>query len=861
MTRLKSFFTLLLSTLIVPATTTLAEVHRIELNKGWTVRQARLNNAYPATVPGTVHTDLMANGLIEDPFYRLNERGVQWVDKEDWVYTTHFSIPQEVFGRRHLQLHFYGLDTYADVYLNDSLILKADNMFREWKIPVKNLAKQGENKLRIYFHSPIKVDLPKWEALPFQYEAGNDQSANGGIFDRRVSVFARKAGYHYGWDWGPRLVTSGIWRPVVLESWNGERITDVYYEQKSVTNKRATVTAHVKITSDQPSKGKLQIRDKSSGRIITSKNVSLAVGEQEINLPFEIQNPKLWWVREWGAPHLYTWEATWISSKGQKDSKENRIGLRSLRLVKDEDAEGRSFYFELNGYPIFAKGANIIPGDNFLPRVTPERYRHTIDMALAANMNMIRVWGGGIYEDDALYDYCDEKGVLVWQDFTFACSLYPADKEFLDNVRAEAEDNIIRLRNHPSLAIWCGNNEMTQAWYGWGWKKSYEKQSPEIAQKLWADYRAIFHELLPKVTASLDPHRPYVPSSPYSREDGVSEANRGDSHYWEVWHGKVPTTQYNIVRGRFFSEYGFQSFPEMASVMRYAPEKRDHNIYSEVMMSHQRGGAHANGLIETYLKNEYGMPKDFEAFLYLNQLLQGDAIKVAMEAHRRDRPYCMGTLYWQLNDCWPVASWSGTDYYGRWKALHFFARKAYRDLLVSPTFRGDTVSVHIVSDLLQEKKGQLNIRIVDFERGDLLTKNIPVKIPANTSTQVWQSALSREIPQIDLSKVGIWVELVTTTGERYSNTAYAKLQKDMYYPKNTTIQRSITSSPKGYDITLSSDKWIRGAFLYFPQGYCTSSDNYFDIVPGVPVTVHIDSTLSQEDLEKNLQIRSFADSF
>ncbi|MGM9688835.1 MAG: glycoside hydrolase family 2 protein, partial [Alloprevotella sp.] len=683
------------------------------LHEGWKFKQVRLTNWYPATVPGVVHTDLLDNGIIEDPFFRLNERGLQWIDKEDWLYETRFTLDGEMREQQRVELVFEGLDTYADVYLNDSLVLKADNMFRRWCVEVKPLLKAvGENCLKVYFHSPVKVDVPKWDALPYHYPASNDQSENGGLLNKRISVFARKAGYHYGWDWGPRLVTSGIWRPVYLRGWSRSRICDLFMEQKQVDSRLARLSGHVELQADEELVGAtLTVIDEASGKTLASRKVDVRQGVHTETIDFAIRNPRLWWTNGLGEPYRYTLRTELCHDGRLVDSRTLKVGVRSIRVVRDEDDRGRSFYFELNGTPLFAKGANYIPQDNFLPRVSPEQYRQTLLDAANVHMNMLRVWGGGIYEDDLFYDLCDEMGILVWQDFMFACSMYPAEGAWLESVRQEAIDNVKRLRNHACIALWCGNNECQDAWLGWGWKREVAAEGEAYAEKMWRQYVQQYHVTLPQVVEEYAPGTFYWPSSPFAAEGERSGSTHGDRHYWDVWHGKRPIADYNIDVSRFFSEYGFQSFPEFASVKRYAPHPQDWDIRSEVMMSHQRGGEHSNGLIETYLLNEYKKPHDFETFLYMGLVMQGDAIKTAIEAHRRMRPYNMGTLFWQHNDCWPVASWASRDYYGRWKAQHYFARKAYDDVLVSPIVEGDCLKVVLVSDRLKASSGQLSVKV------------------------------------------------------------------------------------------------------------------------------------------------------
>ncbi|MDR3250165.1 MAG: glycoside hydrolase family 2 protein [Tannerella sp.] len=835
-----------------------------EIKTGWTFKQARGNNAYPATVPGVIHTDLLANGLIEDPFFRLNERGVQWVDKEDWIYQTAVTVAPEVFNKENIELHFKGLDTYADVFLNDSLILKTNNMFREWRVDVKRLLKQENNELRIYFHSPVKIDMPKFDAIKYPLEAGNDQSQNGGVFDKKVSVFARKAGYHYGWDWGPRLVTSGIWRPVCLEGWNNARINSIYYLQENINAKRAQIKAVADIIADRDGLATLAVAAEGV-KTGWTKTVNVRKGTNKIEIPITINKPKLWWTNGLGEPFRYPFTAT-LEMNGSSDSRTEKLGLRSLKVIRDKDADGTAFYFRLNGVNVFAKGANYIPQDNFLPRVTPERHKKTILDAVNANMNMLRVWGGGVYEDDVFYDLCDEYGILIWQDFMFACSTYPMNPEMLENIRLEAIDNVVRLRNHPCIAIWCGNNENHTAWFNWGWMPAYKRLG--VLDELRKDYKDVFHAVLPEVVAEYDPAGFYWPSSPYGGDpDAKCESGQpnwnpnGDAHYWGVWHAKDSIANYNIIRARFFSEYGFQSFPEYQSVLKYAPEKIDHDIYSEVMMSHQRGGAHANGLIEWYLLNEYRKPKDFQSLLYMGQLLQGDAIRTAMEAHRRDMPYCMGSLFWQHNDCWPVASWSSRDYYGRWKAQHYFTKKAYENILVSPIAKDGRLDVYVVSDLLKSIGGTLTVRVMDMKGKVLFVSEKAVAIPANTSRPQFSAAINEILGNKQPDEVVINAKFTEKGGNSSaSNNYFLTRYKEIDFPK-ATITKTIVAADNGFDVTLASDVFARGVFLSVEGTDNFFSDNYFDLLPGEPKTIRVSTNLSKAEFGKQLETVSISDAY
>lgn len=831
------------------------------LHEGWKFRQARLTNWYPATVPGVVHTDLLQNKIIEDPFFRLNERGLQWIDKEDWVYETCFTLAADMMRKENMELVFEGLDTYADVYLNDECILKADNMFRRWSIPVRQYIREEDNILKVYFHSPVKIDVPKWDALPYQYPASNDQSENGGLFNKKISIFARKAGYHYGWDWGPRLVTSGIWRPVYIRAWSDLRINDVFIEQKEVGAGRAVIAGHVELDADKDMDGVLvTITDEATGRVLGERQADLKRGTNRVTVDFVLHKPKLWWSNGLGEPFLYRFRTDIIAGGDLLDSKTERVGIRSLKVVHQPDKDGHTFYIELNGRPVFAKGANYIPSDNFLPRVTPENYKRTILDAAGVNMNMLRVWGGGIYENDVFYDLCDEYGIMIWQDFMFACSMYPAEGALLDNIRQEAVDNVKRLRNHACIALWCGNNECQDAWLGWGWKREIERQNKEYADKIWAQYRQQYHVTLPGVVREYVPGTFYWPSSPFAFEGEMSGTIDGDRHYWSVWHSKAPISDYDSEKSRFFSEYGFQSFPEFESVKRYAPYPEDWDIRSEVMMSHQRGGDHANGLIETYLLNEYKKPRDFRAFLYMNHVLQGDAIKTAIESHRRQMPYNMGTLFWQHNDCWPVASWASRDYYGRWKAQHYYVRKAYDDILISPVVEGDDLKVYAVSDRLENTSGRLQLQVCQFDGTVVHHWDKSVGISGNDSRVCFSAPLAKLLEGADRGTVYVRVDYTDKSGRVYHNNYCLGKQKDMDYPK-VDLQTEVRSIEGGYEVTVSADKFARAVCLSVADNESVYSDNYFDVQPKSSVQVQVKTRLSAEAFNGSLRLTCLNNEF
>jgi beta-mannosidase len=813
-----------------------------------------------ATVPGVVHTDLLENKLIEDPFFRLNERGMQWIDKEDWLYETTFDIEQFILDKDNIELCFEGLDTYADVTLNGEKILTADNMFRRWTVNIKELLKPVGNKLEVYLHSPIKKGMPLWDALPFPYRASNDQSANGGVFDKRMSVVTRKAGYHYGWDWGPRLVTSGIWRPVYLQAWNDARIIDVHYTQTSVTTRRAQLDITVEVMADKDIATSLALINNTDNRTEINKQISLKKGLNKIPLSFRMKNPRLWWTNGLGEAFLYNFSVHLAVENDIIDTHEQQLGLRSIKVITQPDRYGESFYFELNGNPMFAKGANYIPCDNFLTRVTDSIYKKTILDAVDANMNMLRVWGGGIYENKLFYDLCDKYGILVWQDFMFACSMYPTEGDLLENIRQEAIDNVRRLRNHTCIALWCGNNECLDAWFNWNWKNREEAANPEIAAIQWKQFKDLYFDVLPAVVKEYHPGICYRKSSPYSDDQGARNHTVGDMHYWEVWQGLKPLNQFLYEKSRFFSEYGFQSFPEFSSIKRYAPQFEDWAVTSEVMMAHQRGGTKANERILSFLREEYREPKNFESFVYMCQLLQADAIKMAMETHRRDMPYCMGSLVWQHNDCWPVASWSSRDYYGRWKAQHYFTVKSFADILVTPIAEDGMLHVYVVSDRLKTTSGTLTVQVINFRKGTIGVKSKKLTIPPNASTLAGSYKVDELLGDTNPADVVIHVAHENKDGNVYENNYFLVSHKEMNYP-DAQIRTIVGAVDGGYEVTLTSDVFARGIFLSVDGKDEFISDNYIDLLPGRAVTVKITTNLTNRELNEKLKVISFCDTY
>ena len=804
------------------------------LDKGWEFSQAGSNEWMSARVPGTVHQDLLDHGRLPDPFYGMNEQKVQWVEKEDWLYRTVFTVTADQLKSDAAWLTFEGLDTYADVYLNGSLLLKADNMFVGHKLAVKDVLREGENRLMIRFRSPVEETAPQWDTDGFNYPADNDHS------EKRMSVYTRKAPYSYGWDWGIRLATSGIWRPVKLTFCNGASIDDFFVRQQEVTEQVAKVDNQLEINNvtSTPKEAQVKVVYAYGEQADTlTRTVVLQPGKNSLSMPAWIEKPHLWMPNGWGDPALYTFTAT-VSVDGKEvASREEAIGLRSIRVVMEDDKDGKSFYFEVNGKPMFAKGSNYIPGDALLPNMTGERYARLFEDIRAANMNMVRVWGGGIYEDDRFYEEADRNGILVWQDFIFACTTYPHDPTFLKRVSEEAVYNMRRLRNHASLAMWCGNNEIYEGMRYWGWKDKY---SPVVWKEMTEGYDVLFRQLLPELVEANDPGRFYMHGSPYEANWGRPESWKiADSHNWGTWYGQKPFESLDTEIPRFMSEYGFQAFPEMKTIRMFASPE-DYELESPVMNAHQKASI-GNFLIKKTMALYYKVPEKFEDLIYAGLILQGQGMRQGIEAHRRHRPYCMGSLPWQLNDSWPVVSWSSIDYYGNWKAMHYQIRRAFAPVLVDAIKEENNLSYYIMSDRLTDEELTLNLELMDFNGKVYRKQKVDGLLPANTSKLFYQEPVEQALAGRDSATTFMHMVVKSKKGEVLSDEIYYFAHpKDQLLPK-TPLQWQVKQK-KGYcEVTVKADKLARDIFIEVPVQGVRFSDNFFDLLPGQKKKVIITS--------------------
>jgi len=774
----------------------------------WHFKNAEENSWLTATVPGTVHLDLMNNKLIPDPYKDENEKKIQWIENEDWDYQASFKISPKELGNQNIDLVFNGLDTFSEIYLNGKRLKKTDNMFRKWEIPVKQDLKPGDNVVQIKFRSSVTVGKELAKKVPF-------------TMPESPRSFVRKAQYQFGWDWGPRLVTAGIWKNVKLNFWNRAKIENVRIEQKAVTGKQAELSIHTEIFTQEAGKYSVAV----NGNV---QNISLKQGKNRISIPYQIKNPKLWQPNGWGEPNLYDLKISLRKDSEILADKVERIGLRTIELIQEKDAKGKSFYFKVNGKPLYAKGTNWIPSDSFTPGITKEKYRKLIEDCKEANMNMIRVWGGGIYEDEEFYRACDENGILVWQDFMFAGSFYPSDEDFLNNVKAEVKDQVNRLQNHASIALWCGNNEIDEAIVNWGYQKQF-KYSREDSLQVWKDYKKLFHEVIPNTLdeAAGKNQAIYWPSSPSIGWGHKQSLTEGDSHYWGVWWGEQPFEIYNEKVPRFASEYGFQGMPSLEAVKSMFSGKPDLSLENPTIKAHEKN-ARGFHIIDEYMKRDYTVPKDFVKYNYVSQLLQARGMRIAIEAHRRAKPYNMGTLYWQLNDCWPVISWSSIDYLGNWKALHYEIKRSFENQVVLTEEKDGMLNFYGINDDFRKINDvYVHFDIIKFNGEKLGSAGTSDGKDLNDNGIVKFDPFSLEKTIGDSDRNEIFLDISFKDKNQKTiarNTHFFAKPKDLKLTKPNLKIKEISST----EIEISTDVLAKDVYL---MGDVHFSDNFFDLLP------------------------------
>ncbi|NVM02194.1 MAG: glycoside hydrolase family 2 protein [Candidatus Helarchaeota archaeon] len=827
----------------------------ISLDGEWTLTHEERTINIPIEVPGSVFEALLENQKIQDPFYGKNETEVAWVYNSDWKFEREFEVKADFLEYKKVILRFKGIDTIAEVYLNDELLAHTKNMFIQYDFDVKTKLKKGMNKLKVTIRSPTNYALEEIKKQKFKLRTSDSLP---GI------PYLRKAQFSFGWDWGPKLPDIGIWKSVELVGYNDLIIDSIYPIQKFQYNidpsaikdsediskiKIESINLKININLISDLEDIVSLGYKLKAELIgpdgkqQSKDSQLKNKEQTIEM--QIKDPQLWWTHDLGTPNLYELKIS-ILNKGIIDSKSLKIGFREIKLIRKQDKWGETFYFSLNGVPVFAKGANWIPIDSFITRGKKlDLYEMNIKYAKEANMNMIRVWGGGVYEDDLFYDICDNLGFLVWQDFPFACAIYPPTEEFNDNVKLEAIQNIKRLRHHPSLALWCGNNENEQL-FPVLVRVSDIQDSKDIS-KFEKGYIDLFERMIPSLVDQYDPSHQYWPSSPSNgggnKKRGYKDSNspnEGDSHFWQVWHAGAPFTAYRDFDSRFMSEYGFESFPSIKTIETFCPPDQ-YEFNSPIMRNHQKNWA-GNRKIKRYMKKRFIFPKNFEKQVILSQITQAEAIEYGIEHWRRNRNefHCMGSLYWQLNDCWPVASWSSLDYYGRWKALHYIAKRAYRPFFASVMEEPKKVEFWVTNDLRFSKEGTLKWSILNAEEKTLISGSEKVKIPPCTSILVE----TVDVRAINKTKDEMRNNIIFYSLEDSEQNGFEPFHGFRLFekPKNFPLRdpglsykiEEIESNNKNeryYSMMITSKNIALYVYVYSEIVDFVASDNYFSLAP------------------------------
>ena len=877
-----------------------------------------LEDSYQAWIPGSVLSTLLDAGAIEDPYYRQNEYTARDLFWQDYIFERSFEVTQELLNQDVIQLVCYGIDTLADLYINDMHVIYMDNMHRTWRIPIKEYLHEGSNSIRFYFKSTLRYIEEREALAPADKKITIE--ASGAIAGNQ---YIRKAHSMFGWDWGAQLPDAGIFRDIEIQAYCTARIDEVKYQQEHA---QGQVTLQVeavlegadfmkkyfmgkcsagKDSSEEASHEEASyeetIYEKTSMEVcvydpqghLLDKHIMTTKDNVTYVSEFIIQNPQLWWANGLGEHPLYTVETRLLTNGEETQIYKDRIGLRTFTVSRAKDQWGEEFAFMINGVKFFAMGADYIPEDCVYNRITRERMEYLVRSSVKAHYNCLRVWGGGYYPSDEFYDLCDEYGIIVWQDLMYACNVYDVTQEFEDSIAAETADNAKRLRHHASLGLWCGNNEIESAWAYWG---NYQTQS----QYLRADYIKQFEYILPKALKKADDQTFFWPSSPSSGGcfDEPGAENRGDTHYWEVWHGQKPFSDYQKYFFRFCSEFGFQSFPSEKTVYSYT-EPQDRNIFSPVMESHQKNDA-ANGKMLYYLAENFRYPKDFESLLYVTQVLQAVAIKSGVEHWRRNRGRCMGTLYWQINDNWPVASWSSIDYYGRWKALHYMACRFYEPVAGSIVRIADTdtaernggehfsaVAAHVQNETAQPVGVTVTMTLKTFDFKVITTATQHVVVPAFGVSKALEedySSYVQRLPRILTTpsakrvedhthhyydKKDVFVEAVFIYED-----GRVQIESDTLVPykhvelPQPSIHAEVAGNANTYTIALQSNVYTPFVEVDFTDADVILSDNIINLTDDKPHVISFEtkdvingSFTDATDVKNRLRIRSLRDTY
>ncbi|HMG15059.1 MAG TPA: glycoside hydrolase family 2 protein [Saprospiraceae bacterium] len=785
-----------------------SQIATVEYIKEWELSKAGKDEWIPVQTPITVHTALFKANQIPDPKTGNVEDSLQWIGETDWKFRSSFIVRKEDISDYQYELVFEGLDTYAEVTINGKPLLKANNMYRAWHKEIKKFILVGVNKIEIRFTSPSNYIKNTVKNKDINYPGGN-------------KVLTRKAPYQFGWDWAPTYITMGIWKPVYIKKWKMARIADMKLAYHLKEN-QAEIQFYGKFIIDKPEDYDLILTIGTDGFI---RNLSMERDTEWLTYKFDMLDIERWWPNGMGEHAIYVATLKLIYKGQVLDKLEKVIGFRTIELITEKDSIGESMYFKVNGKPMYAKGANYVPPSSFPDQVKSRKLLQLIKDAQDCNFNMLRVWGGGYYESDEFYTLCDYAGILVWQDFMFACAMYPGYPDFIENVLEETTENVKRIGGHPCMALWCGNNEISEGWARWGWKDGLNNTQKEYLDK---SYNTIFKDILSKVVGLSNQCINYWESSPSWGRGDKRYKTEGDAHDWWVWHDAKPFEQYEENVPRFMSEFGFQSYPEIKTIQTFAG--KDVQLNNKNLKAHQK---HTRGdeLIQTYMDREYPKPKDFESFVYLSQRLQAEGIGRGIIAQRMAMPKCMGSLYWQYNDCWPAISWSSIDYYGRWKALQYKVKHLYAPIITAIKLKDEKAEYHVVSDNSEFRDLQFNAQVFTL-KGELLTSKTRVlSIEPNTSVLHQTIDLKEYITKYGKENLCIYSYLRDSIGIVVSEDfKYLRPYKDLNLSTNA-LKVNVIKEQYGYAIKLTASAIVPGIWISSSlEG--KYSDNAFDMLPG-----------------------------
>ena len=794
--------------------------------ENWKFRSSKEVKWHSFSQPGNNFTGLVENNLIIDPFKGTTEKELEWIGKESWEFKAEFTITKENFTKKYIDLYLERVDTYAEIFINGRKVSSTSNAFRVFFLPIRTFIKIGLNEII------FKIKSPDVQA---EFLYGKLATKLPG--EKKVTM--RKPQYHFGWDFGPKFISSGLAGKIGVVSYENFRLEEAALLTKSINENIVDADLFILLHAQHSVKQEIEFYIADS---LFRFEVDVHIGRNEIRLPIRIQDIELWWPNGMGKQVLYM-----CKLKINEAFREWRTGFRTIKLISEQDNFGQSFYFKVNDVPMFAKGANYIPNDIFQVYSNKDlKTEELVKVAHESNFNMLRIWGGGNYESEQFYELCDQYGIVVWQDFMFACGMYPGDQAFLEEIAQEAEDQVIRLSKYACLGLWCGNNEVNEAWHRWGWQIGL---LPSTQKRLWRDYQKIFNDILPQTVSQYASETSYWESSPLFGRGDTRFQSEGDAHDWGIWHDEMPFVAFESRVPRFMSEAGFQSLPNLSSIEKFVnPGEMD--LYSESMLSHQKH-PRGNKLIKQYIEHDFPSPSNFEELVYLSQLTQAEGMAKGILAHRRAKPYCMGTLYWQYNDCWPGISWSSIDYYGQWKAFQYYTKRLFAPTIISCQEDNNVINIIATTDELKGKKLDLNVELQKFNGEVVWSKNLETEISNSTSATILQLNRKNILENLEPENHFLVVkekELVLTS---YFFEKYKKLNLEDEDVEMRLLQVDSVSKDQyfHYELVLFSKTFVK-AFAIVGIQDIKLSDNYFDLFPGVTRRIDIYSRQNNLDIDQ-----------